>query len=52
MKDLFTGPRYMFQGFGLLTRPGLRRFVAIPVLVNILIFGSMIGVTVSDIQNQ
>jgi CysZ protein len=42
MKDLFTGPRYMFQGFGLLTRPGLRRFVAIPVLVNILIFGGLI----------
>jgi len=42
MKDLFTGPGYMFQGFGLLTRPGLRRFVAIPVLVNILIFGGLL----------
>ena len=42
MKDLFTGPRYMLEGFGLLTRPGLRRFVAIPVLVNVLIFGGLI----------
>ncbi|MFC1773106.1 sulfate transporter CysZ [Pseudomonadota bacterium] len=42
MKDLVAGPRYMLQGFGLLTRPGLRRFVAIPVLVNVLIFGGLI----------
>ena len=42
MKDLFSGPRYMLEGFGLLTRPGLRRFVAIPVLVNVLIFGGLI----------
>ena len=42
MKDLFSGPRYMLEGFGLLTRPGLRRFVAIPVLVNMIIFGGLI----------
>ncbi len=42
MKDLFAGPRYLLEGFGLLTRPGLRRFVAIPVLVNVLIFGGLI----------
>ncbi len=42
MKDLVAGPRYMLEGFGLLTRPGLRRFVAIPVLVNVLIFGGLL----------
>ena len=43
MKDLFTGPRYLLEGFGLLRKPGLRRFVLIPVLINLLLFGGLIG---------
>lgn len=43
MRDLFAGPGYLFQGFGLLGKPVLRRFVLVPLLVNILLFGGMIG---------
>jgi len=43
VKDLFTGPRYLLEGFGLLRKPGLRRFVLIPVLINLLLFGGLIG---------
>lgn len=43
MKDLVTGPRYLLDGFRLLRKPGLRRFVIVPVLVNLLLFGGLIG---------
>lgn len=43
MKDLFAGPGYLLQGFSLLGKPGLRRFVLIPLLINILLFGGLIG---------
>ena len=38
MKDLFTGAGYMLEGFSLLRKPGLRRFVLMPLLINILLF--------------
>jgi CysZ protein len=34
---------YLLRGFGLLTEPSLRRYVAIPLLLNFLIFGFFIG---------
>lgn len=43
MQDLFAGPRYLLGGFQLLAKPGLRRFVLIPILVNVLLFGGLIG---------
>jgi CysZ protein len=43
MKDLLTGPRYVLEGFGLLRKPVLRRFVLVPVLINVLLFGGLIG---------
>lgn len=43
MKDLFTGPRYLLEGFRLLRKPGLRRFVMVPVMINMLLFGGLIG---------
>lgn len=43
MKDLFTGPHYLLEGFRLLRKPGLRRFVLMPVLINVLLFGGLIG---------
>ena len=43
MKDLFTGAGYMLEGFSLLRKPGLRRFVVMPLLINILLFGGLIG---------
>jgi CysZ protein len=33
-----TGANYLIQGFNLIMRPGLRRFVLIPLLVNTIIF--------------
>lgn len=38
MKDIFTGMGYFISGMGLLTRPGIKRFVIIPVIINIIIF--------------
>ncbi|HFD79555.1 MAG TPA: sulfate transporter CysZ [Gammaproteobacteria bacterium] len=43
MKDIVAGPGYLMQGFSLLRRPGLRRFVVLPLLVNLLVFGGLIG---------
>ena len=41
MKDLSSGPGYLIQGFALLRKPGLRRFVVIPLSVNVLLFGGL-----------
>jgi len=43
MKDLFTGPAYLLEGVRLLRKPGLRRFVVLPLLINVLLFGGLIG---------
>lgn len=43
MKDVFTGAGYLLEGFSLLRKPGLRRFVVMPLLINILLFGGLIG---------
>ena len=37
-----SGVRYLLSGLKLLTRPGLRRYVVMPLLINILIFSLMI----------
>ena len=42
MKDLLVGVAYLREGFALLGRPGLRRFVIMPLLVNVLLFGGLI----------
>jgi CysZ protein len=41
MHDFFVGSRYFFQGFSLISQPGLRRFVAIPLLINIVLFAGL-----------
>ncbi len=33
-----NGPRYLFRGLGLITKPRLRRFVVVPLSVNTLLF--------------
>ena len=38
MTGFFDGVHYLFAGFGLITKPGLKRFVMIPLLINILLF--------------
>src|SRR3990167_7736677 len=38
MNDALAGIHYFFSGFFLITLPGLRRFVVIPLLINIAVF--------------
>jgi len=38
MRHFYTGFKYVLDGFDLITRPGLRRFVCLPVLLNLIIF--------------
>lgn len=39
MKDFFVGVSYLPRGFSLLWEPRLRRFVVLPILVNVVVFG-------------
>ncbi len=41
MTSFFDGVHYLFSGFVLITRPGLKRFVIIPLIINILVFSVM-----------
>ena len=41
MTSFFDGVHYLFAGFVLITRPGLKRFVIIPLIINILLFSVM-----------
>ncbi|WP_022959633.1 sulfate transporter CysZ [Spongiibacter tropicus] len=36
-----SGPQYLFRGFELLRLPGIRLFVALPLLINTVIFGTL-----------
>ncbi len=38
LKNFFQGFAYLFQGFGLILRPGVRRFFLIPLLINLAVF--------------
>ncbi len=44
--QLFTGAAALLRGLGLLNTPGLRRFVIIPVTINVLVFSLSIWVLV------
>lgn len=39
MKDTLRGARYLLQGWTLIRRPGLRRFVVAPLAINAVLFG-------------
>jgi len=41
MSNPFAGIGYFFQGLRLITQPGLRRYVMIPLLINITLFGGL-----------
>lgn len=49
--NISQGANYLVRGAGLLKHPSLRLFVIIPLLVNILIFGSLIWVGLSYISD-
>lgn len=40
--DFARGAGYAFRGFSLMNRPGIRRYVVIPLLINTLLFGGVI----------
>jgi len=42
MSDLFSGIKYVTAGFGLITRPGVRLYVLIPMLINAILFAGVI----------
>ena len=37
-----SGAGYLFRGIGIIAKPGLRRFVLIPLLINVLVFSAVI----------
>ncbi len=43
----FIGPIYLLKGLDLIRRPGLRRFVLIPLLINITLFSGAIWLSVA-----
>ncbi len=47
----FCGARYVIQGLKLLMRPGLRRYVIMPLLINILVFSLLIWIGISQFTN-
>ncbi|MDX9766817.1 MAG: sulfate transporter CysZ [Ectothiorhodospiraceae bacterium] len=46
--DFLQGLRYALSGLGDLNRPGLRRYVALPLLINLLVFGLVIAVGIDQ----
>src|SRR3990172_12140527 len=51
MMNNLRGATYVFRGYGLITRPGLRRFVVAPLLVNMLIFASLLWLGIDQFGN-
>jgi CysZ protein len=43
-KNFFAGIGYLFQGISLISKKGIRPFVVIPLLVNIVVFSFAIGI--------
>lgn len=42
-QDAVLGASYFFRGLGLISRPGIRRYVTIPLAINSLLFASLIA---------
>ncbi|MCP4267477.1 MAG: sulfate transporter CysZ [Candidatus Brocadiaceae bacterium] len=36
--SIFQGPAYILRGFNILTNPGLKRYIILPIIINILVF--------------
>jgi len=47
--NLFRGSNYLVRGFKLLSNPGIRLFIIVPVLVNLVIFSILIYVSIQQI---
>jgi len=42
IKDFTTGAGYLLKGFSLLNKPGVKRYVIVPLLINILLFSGLV----------
>jgi len=42
MQDFILGAKYLLAGFGLIVKPGIRRFVIVPLLINVVLFATAI----------
>ena len=42
IKDFYSGLRCLFVGFSLIRQRGLRRFVVLPLAINVLVFGALL----------
>jgi len=51
VRELIRGFKYPLQGFSLITKPGIRLFVIIPLLINTLLFSTVIAVGAHEIVN-
>ena len=51
MKDLFLGAGYLLEGLRIIRQPGLRRYVVVPLLINILLFGGLLYFAFGWVQN-
>lgn len=51
LRDLFSGAAFFIRGIKLTAHPELRLFVAIPLLINILVFSAAIWLGVSQFSN-
>jgi len=40
--DFTRGPTYLAKGFSMITQPGIRGYVVMPLLINILLFGGLL----------
>ncbi len=45
-----TGAAYLLRGFGLILKPGLRQYVFIPLMINVLVFSGVIWLGVSQFE--
>jgi len=50
--NIVRGADYLLRGARMLTHPSLRLFVVVPLLVNVLIFGSLLGLTFSFLDRS
>ncbi|HIF9501037.1 TPA: sulfate transporter CysZ [Photobacterium damselae] len=49
IKNITSGAGYFMRGLSLVTQPGTRRFVIIPLLINIMLFGGAFGYVFSNL---
>lgn len=50
-KQPVSGARYFLRGFSLAMTPGIRRFVIIPLIVNLILMGTLIGFLLSQLTD-